>query len=82
MKTEFIPKSMTFDELSEWYLPTNPSAELRRTAFMNLLLENSIPVLLGSPNLGRRIKSNKTFSLTEVWVIVRHLGWPPYKLGR
>jgi len=82
MQHDFEPKPMTFDELSEWYLPTNPSAELRRTAFMTLLLEKGILDLLGSANLGRRIKSNKIFSLREVWVIARNLGWPPYKLGR
>lgn len=79
MQLEFEPKSMTLSELSEYYIPHITSTSYRTRMFIFRLLMTDAIYYLSVTKKNRKLHGNNLFTLQDVWVIVRRLGWPPLR---
>lgn len=74
---KFSPRLMTIGQLASYYFPHVESISTKLMMFERLLLDEGVFRYLSYKP--KELHNPKTLILQRyVWVVVRHLGWPPY----
>ena len=74
---KFSPRLMTIGQLASYYFPYEVSTSTKLMMLEQLLLDEGVFRYLSYKP--KELKNPKTvIQQRYVWVVVRHLGWPPY----
>lgn len=73
----FSPRLMTIGQLASYYFPYEDSIVIRLLMFRKVCIEEGIFRYL-SINSREFLKAKTVIQQRYVWVVVRHLGWPPF----
>lgn len=76
---KFSPRLMTIGQLASYYFPYEVSISTKLMMLEQLLLDEGVFRYLSYKS--KELKNPKTvIEQRYVWVVVRHLGWPPYNV--
>ena len=79
MEVVFEPRPMKLSELAAYYLPNLSQVSYRTKQFIVRLLLTDAERYLSVTRKGHKLHGLNSLTLQDVWVIIRRLGWPPFK---